>query len=308
MSALASSSFATAAQLTPPDRIDGVVPGVRGQRAFPTRRLRNADPFLMLDHIGPQHIDPARVISGQLHPHRGFETVSIILAGELDHVDSLGNEVPLRGGDIQIMNAGRGIQHGGDMRPDPHTGLFHEFQLWVNVPATHKMEAPSLHNVAAAEIPTVEREGATVRVLTGAYAGHRSPAQTTAPTTILHVTLLPDAGPFEMDLPPGQRGFIYMIGGQLQVHDQHAAAFETLDFGTEGTTLRAEVRSEGAEFLVLAGRPLNEPVAFGGPFVMNTAAEIEQAFADLRRGGFGAPTAPRDGSSTKARRSDRRSR
>lgn len=291
MSALASQSLVTAPQLTRPDRIDGVVPGVRGQRAFPTRRLRNADPFLMLDHIGPQHIDPARVISGQAHPHRGFETVSIILAGELDHVDSLGNRVPLREGDIQVMNAGRGIMHGGDMRPDQKTGLFHEFQLWVNVPAARKMDAPSLQNLSAADIPTLEQDDTRVRVLTGEYAGHRSPAQTTAPTSVLHVTLRPDTGRFALDLPPEHRSFVYVIGGSVHSRGQDANAFETLDFGTGEPSLGVQARSEGAELLVLTGQPLREPVAFGGPFVMNTAAEIEQAFADYRRGDFGSATA-----------------
>ncbi len=275
--------------VTDPDRIDGVVPGVQGHRAFPVRHgLRDADPFLMLDHIGPQRIDPTRVIDGKPHPHRGFETVSIMLAGELDHVDSLGNRTAVRAGDLQVMNAGSGIIHGGDMRPDPSTGNFHEFQLWVNVPAARKMDPPSVQDVKASSVPSLEEAGASIRVLAGEYRGVTAPVATTAPTTILHAKIESAATWRVGGFDPTDRLFVYVVGGSVTTEGRVATEYQTLDLG--GANHEAELASggAGAEILVLAGRPLGEPVAFGGPFVMNTQAQIDQAFADYQAGRFGS--------------------
>jgi len=270
-----------------PDRIDGVVPGVRGQRAFPTRRgLRNADPFLMLDQIGPQRIDPSRVIDGKPHPHRGFETVSIILEGELDHVDSQGNRRPLRAGDVLFMHAGSGIVHGGDMRPDRTTGEFHEFQLWVNVSSDQKMAPPSVQHLEAGSVPVLADAGVSVRVLSGEHRGTAAAVTTTTPTTILHTTMQ-SASRWATGDFPAERVFVYVIRGSVKAGDAVAKATETLELNSGARGVELRTGDGGAELLLLAGRPLGEPIAFGGPFVMNTQAEIEQAFADYEAGTFG---------------------
>ncbi|MEM6995640.1 MAG: pirin family protein [Myxococcota bacterium] len=281
-------------QITPSDRLDGVVPGVRGHRAFPTRRgIRNADPFLMLDHIGPQRIDPTRVIDGKPHPHRGFETVSIILAGSLEHVDSLGNRVTLRAGDLQIMHAGRGILHGGDMRPDPNTGEFHEFQLWVDVESARKGSPPQVRNVRADAVPAVNEHGTMVRVLCGGYGDTTATAATLTPTTVLHATMPRGGSWTPQALGADRRVLLYVIGGALTLAGHRAAATQTLDLGRGFAPGPLTAGRDGAECLVLAGRPLEQPVVFGGPFVMNTQAEIERAFADYAAGAFGSiPPAP----------------
>lgn len=268
-------------------RIDGVVPGVRGQRAFPQDELSNADPFLMLDHIGPQAIEPTTTIHGTPHPHRGFETVTIFLAGGIDHVDSLGHAVPLRPGDVQVMHAGQGILHGGDMFPDRKSGLFHEFQLWVNVPAADKMQVPSVRNAKAEEIPKVHQEGAALRVLTGTLLGLKSPLQTTHPTSVGHGTLQSRASLTGLDIPADHRLLIYVIAGQVEVDGALADAYQTIDFGVGARQLSLRAGDAGAEFLLLSGQVIQEPVAMGGPFVMNTPEEIEQAYVDFRAGRFG---------------------
>ena len=124
--------------------IDGLIPGIRGQRAFPTSLFKQSDPFVLLDHIGPQKVGADYFLdgSGHDHPHRGFETITFMFEGRMDHRDSLGNRLTLESGGVQRMNAGSGIIHGGDMASDPATGRFHEVQLWVNNPASEKMSGP----------------------------------------------------------------------------------------------------------------------------------------------------------------------
>lgn len=267
--------------------LNGVVPGVRGQRAFPTTQLQSADPFLMLDHIGPETVPVNSELGGGAHPHRGFETVSIFLAGSMEHVDSLGNQLRINAGGVQVMNAGRGILHGGTMRPDPQTGVFHEFQLWVNVTASQKMSPPTVATFAPDEVPVVEQPGSTTRVLTGTAFGVRSPAMTSTPTLIAHVSLKMGETWKRPKEHAAQTAWVYVIRGMIRIGDTTAAPHQTVAV-SGADTLSIDADGGAAEWLFMTGEPLREPVAFGGPFVMSNDEEIEQAYADYRAGLFGS--------------------
>lgn len=271
-----------------PDGIDGLIPGVRGQRAFPTAAFSSADPFLMLDHIGPQSVGKSWQLDGlgHDHPHRGFETITFMFEGTMQHRDSLGNGGFLTSGSAQRMNAGSGIIHGGDMGADPKTGRFHEVQLWVNNPKAEKMSEPDIHNIQAEEVPTLAHGNHQLRVFSGMLNGLVGPLITKAETTIAHLKTS-DVGVIDLTgFSQDQHLMVYVLEGELKVDGKHLAFSELAEFGIEGDTLRIET-SAPAQALILAGKPLNEPIAYGGPFVMNTQEEIRQAGIDFQNGLFG---------------------
>lgn len=266
--------------------IDGVVPGIRGQRAFPTAQLNYADPFIMLDHIGPQKLHKDFKVDGHAHPHRGFETITFMFEGQMDHVDSQGNALRLDSGSVQAMNAGSGILHGGDMMPDPESQVFNEIQLWVNLPAKDKMSDPTVRNAAAEEIPNIELDGASVRVITGEAFGEKAALQTGVQTRILHVTNQKKQTLTIPEIPQNYSTYLYVLRGTLTVEEESVEAFQTVRFNNDGDSITVLAESN-CEFLMLSGEPLEEPVAFGGPFVMNTQEEIQQAQHDYASGAFG---------------------
>ncbi len=271
-------------QISPPSPIDGVVPGVRGQRAFPTRALRYPDPFLMLDHIGPQSVPATFEVEGHPHPHRGFETVTLLFSGAMEHADTLGNRFWMRSGAVQVMNAGAGIQHGGAMKADPGHDEFHEIQLWVNVPAEHKLTPPQVQTHSADSIPTVVWPHGSARVIAGDVFGASGPVRTVQPIQVVHATLSAGAT-LDVPTPEGFASLVYVLRGSVRSQGQPVNRYATLAIpATEPATVST---SAGAELLCLAGLPIGEPVAMGGPFVMNTDAEIAQAFADFDAGLFG---------------------
>lgn len=268
--------------------IDGLIPGVRGQRAFPTPVFRDSDPFLMLDHIGPQLVGKDFFLdgTGHDHPHRGFETLTFLFEGRMDHKDSLGNSVSISSGGVQRMNAGSGIIHGGDMAADANTERFHEMQLWVNNPKSEKMSTPEIQNVQEGAFPVGNYGNIQLKLITGKLNELEGPLQTKAATQIAQVIASGEGkltvGPF----PEGNNVMIYPLEGRATVGGTTVEAFELAVLSTEGDSLEIAT-SEAAQLLVLSGKPLNEPVAFGGPFVMNTQEEIVQAQIDFQRGAFG---------------------
>ena len=163
-----------------PSDITGLIPGLRGQRAFPTRDFTESDPFLMLDQIGPQVVGKDFKFDGEGHdhPHRGFETISLVFEGGIEHRDSMGNRSKLSSGSVQRMNAGSGIIHGGSMTSDHATARFHMMQIWVNNHASEKMSQPEIHNASAAEIPVVQVGGNQLRVIAGRFDNITGPIQT----------------------------------------------------------------------------------------------------------------------------------
>jgi len=262
--------------------------GVELVRVIGQPALADLDPFLLLDAFRSD--DPDDYIAGfPPHPHRGFETVTYILNGRMRHKDNAGNEGVIEPGGIQWMTAGRGIVH--SEMPEQQDGLLEGFQLWINLPGTHKMSPPAYQEHGADAIPVESRPGATVKVIAGqTSAGTRGPvSQPLTDPLYLDVTL--DAGAdFSEAIDAGHNAFVYVINGELALD---AAGGDALRIGRDqlavlgpGDSLAASAVNAETRFLLVAGKPLGEPVARGGPFVMNTQAELMQAFADYQSGRF----------------------
>ncbi|AMR77226.1 pirin family protein [Cupriavidus nantongensis] len=267
--------------------------GVKLTRVLTQNLQRRLDPFLMLDAFGTDSKDD--YIGGfPDHPHRGFETITYMLAGRMRHRDSAGNEGLLQGGGAQWMVAGAGVVH--SEMPEQEDGRMEGFQLWLNLPAADKMTAPWYRDLPAAEIPTVALEhGATVRVLAGASHGVAG-AITRPVTEPVYLDVELSAGQdFAQALPAGHNAFIYVYRGEVSVGaGDDRAVVEAQRMGVldnagqaDGVIVRAEA---DARFLLIAGRPLNEPIAQYGPFVMNTQEQIYQTLADFRDGRFATAT------------------
>ncbi len=272
------------------------------RRPFPTPALPLVDPFLLLDHMGPVQIAPGEAKGAPDHPHRGFETVTYLLAGEMIHRDSQGSQGHLRAGDVQWMTAGAGVVHSEMPAPDFQRtgGRMHGFQLWVNLPKADKRVPPRYQDIPAARIPRVSTdEGVTVRVIAGEALGARAVIETHTPILYLHFTLRPGAA-VRQAIPRDFNAFVYPFSGDVQVGEKGARVAEGQaamllatpeDPGTapEDQLLLAAPADAPApvELLLLGGRPLHEPVARYGPFVMNTRQELMEAFEDFQAGRMG---------------------
>ncbi|MBM4253058.1 MAG: pirin family protein [Deltaproteobacteria bacterium] len=260
-------------------------------RPFPTPELMQVDPFLLLDEMGPVIYPPGGAKGAPDHPHRGFETVTYLLAGEMEHRDSAGHAGKLTPGDLQWMTAGAGVVH-SEMPSEAFQksgGKMHGFQLWVNLAAKDKMMAPRYQELSAQSVPVVDRpeEGAKVRILAGAFGGETAATQTTEPILYLDIELAAQ-GSFKVSVPIGQTCLVYLFEGKCHVGADGAEvrAHTLVLFEEAGDLIVAKAAAGPCRFLVLAARPLREPVARRGPFVMNTEAEIRQAFVDYQEGRF----------------------
>jgi redox-sensitive bicupin YhaK (pirin superfamily) len=257
--------------------------GVKLTRVLTQDLQRRLDPFLMLDAFGT---DNAGDYIGGFpdHPHRGFETVTYMLQGRMRHKDSAGHEGLLSPGSVQWMTAGRGVIH--SEMPEQHDGAMEGFQLWLNLPRSDKLREPWYRDIRPEEIPVLEAGGARVRVIAGSTHGIAGAMQREATEPLyLDIELAPGAR-FEQALPPGHNAFVYVYRGELEiggmaVHRQRMAILANTP-GSDGTVLSAG--TEGAKAILIAGRPLNEPIAQYGPFVMNSNEEIFQAVEDFRAG------------------------
>ena len=256
--------------------------GVKLTRVIGQPALPDLDPFLMLDEFGSD--DPEAYIAGfPDHPHRGFETVTYMLAGRMRHRDNKGNEGLLTAGSVQWMTAGRGIVH--SEMPEQEQGLMQGFQLWLNLPARDKMSAPRYQDIAPEQIPTVSpAPGVTAKVIAGQWAGVSGPVEAGA-TEPFYVDLwLAAAAGVEVPLPSDHNAFVYVYEGAAEVAGQ-ALERATIAVLGRGGAVRIDT-DHGARLIVVAGKPLHEPVARYGPFVMNTNDELRQAFADYQAGKF----------------------
>jgi redox-sensitive bicupin YhaK (pirin superfamily) len=242
------------------------------------------DPFLMLDEFGSD--DPDSWIAGfPEHPHRGFETVTIMLDGRVKHADSAGNRGVLEAGDVQWMTAGSGIIH--SEMPERAQGRLHGFQLWVNLPGKLKMIAPRYQDVPASRIGSASQKGATVRVIAGEAFGVKGAADTLIPVRLLDVAI--DANSvFEIGVPDEHASFVYVYAGEVRGIDRNGKPVDipggslAVLVGAEG--VRLEAGESGARLLFADGKPIREPISRYGPFVMNTREEVQQAFEDYSRG------------------------
>jgi len=279
-------SARTITSVTGHERIDGVVPGVRGQRAFPISERRVLDPFVMLDHIGPEVLPDGFYVDGHMHPHRGFETLTMMFEGVMHHVDSTGFRETLPTGSTQNMRAGSGIQHGGDMAADPTSNVFHEVQLWVTTPAAHKMDEPAINTAQPGDKPILDRGDHRIEVVTGAVDGAASPLTTTQPTRVLHVSADGGAAIVIDEIDPAWNALVYVLRGSIVVDGHTVDEFETVTYANDGDMVTLGAGAAGAELLVLTGLPTEEPIAMGGHWVMNTRDELQRADADFRAGRF----------------------
>jgi quercetin 2,3-dioxygenase len=263
--------------------------GVELTRVIGQPALPMLDPFLLLDAFRSDK--PEDYLAGfPPHPHRGFETVTYLLAGRMRHRDNAGHEGVIAPGGIQWMTAGRGIVH--SEMPEQENGLLEGFQLWVNLPAAHKMDDPGYQEYPAEQIPVESREeGVEVRVIAGVTSkGSRGPVVQPLTEPLYLDVLVPAGGEFIERLPDTHNAFVYVIQGPVAARDARDKLVQMgrddLGVLAHGNVVRVEAGKEATRFLVVAGRPLNEPVARGGPFVMNTRDEIQQAFEDYGQGGF----------------------
>jgi len=277
--------------------------GVKLRRAFGFGKTSEFDPFLLLDDF--RNDNPADYLAGfPWHPHRGIETITYVLAGNVEHGDSLGNRGSLGAGDVQWMTAGRGILHQEMPRGD-EGGRMHGFQLWSNLPSSLKMTAPRYQDILAGDIPeATEDDGTRVRVICGEFWGQRGPVEGVAA----------DPRYLDVSVPPGKRrrlavdrannAFAYVFAGWGSFRDASAPMAVKNELDEAGIAAQADIGNrslvlfdrgdevvvqagdEGIRFLLVSGRPLEEPVAWYGPIVMNTQQELQQAMSDLRNGTF----------------------
>lgn len=260
------------------------------RRPFPVAQFTQFDPFLLLDHLGPVTWEPGQAIGAPDHPHRGFETVTYLLSGETQHKDSAGRSGTLRPGDVQWMTAGRGVVHSELPTPEFQRsgGVMHGFQLWVNLPAKDKMMPSRYQDIPAAQIPeATSADGKVkVRVIAGSAMGKQAVIEVRTPIIYLHYTLRV-GGETLQDIPADYNAMVYVIRGEAAVGDPQRNVREgQAALLGPGTSVQLAAQSD-TDLLVLAGVPLNEPVARHGPFVMNTEVEIQQAIRDYREGRMG---------------------
>lgn len=261
--------------------------GVKLTRVIGGPDLPDLDPFLMLDEFGTDQ--PEDYLAGfPSHPHRGFETVTYMLDGRMRHKDNHGHEGLLTPGSVQWMTAGRGVVH--SEMPEQESGRMRGFQLWINLPARDKMIAPKYQEYAPDRIPvTTPASGVTVKVIAGTVDGVTGPiSQPATDPVYLDIALAPGAA-WAFDLPAGHNAFAYAYEGAATVGEgDDARALETHELAVLGGGERLQLRAgaQALRLILVAGRPLREPVAKYGPFVMNTRQELMQAFVDFQEGRF----------------------
>ena len=265
--------------------------GVDLRRAFPGGAVMDMDPFLLLDQMGPTRFAPGDARGFPPHPHRGFETVTYLLSGEMQHRDSWGNHGTLRPGDVQWMTAGSGLVHsempGESLVRDG--GLLHGFQLWINLPRRDKMLEPRYQDTTSARIPVARADEGRVevKVIAGESLGTRGVIETRIPILYLHVKLAPGAE-FTQNVPKSENAFAFVVEGEGRFAGKTATPNDVVLFDRAGDTVRVANTGKGTlSFLLIAGEPIGEPVARYGPFVMNSREELVQAAEDYHAGRMG---------------------
>ncbi|WP_026185944.1 pirin family protein [Thioalkalivibrio thiocyanodenitrificans] len=253
--------------------------GVQLRRSLGTPALKNLDPFLMLDHFSSDNPDDY-VAGFPDHPHRGFITFTYMLNGHMEHRDSMGNQGDLKSGGAQWMKAASGVIH--SEMPRQQDGLMRGFQLWINLPAREKMSDPAYQEYGAGAFPVTDEPGARVKVLMGSHGEARGPIED--PLTDVHYLdlTLEASARFSHALPEGHNAFIYVYEGAVNVGDTAVSTHE-LAVLVDGEGAALEAADQGARVILVAGRPIGEPIVQYGPFVMNRREEIEQAFQDYQQ-------------------------
>ncbi len=261
--------------------------GVRLHRVFGYHQVPLFDPFLLLDHFGSR--DPEDYVKGfPWHPHRGIETVTYMLSGKVEHGDSLGNKGVIDSGDLQWMTAGSGIIH--QEMPKRYDGLLEGFQLWVNLPAEKKMTTPRYRGIIASQLPIVYHEDATLKVIAGKVAGTQGPVTDLMVDIEYYDVTLTKGKDFTRPTKKGYTTFLYVISGSGSIVDKKIMPHHGILL-SDGDSVRISAE-DLLRFLFITGEPLKEPVAWGGPIVMNTETELGHAFKELDEGTFVKTSVP----------------
>ncbi|MDX9992005.1 MAG: pirin family protein [Anaerolineales bacterium] len=275
--------------IEPQSVIEGA--GVLLQRSFSPKVSNLFDPFLLFDHFAFNDPLEGPIRGFPTHPHRGIETVTYMLEGQVRHRDSLGNQGEIGAGAVQWMTSGRGILH-EEMPQRGPGGVIYGFQLWVNLPAALKMSPPRYQEFGPGNIPSVEKDGLTLRIVAGEYAGVGGPATEIAAQPIYMEVRLEAGRLFEIDIPRGQTVLAYVFEGEGVFlngepgQGQPVSAVRMVKF-EDGDTLKVRAaEDQSLRFMLIAGAPFGEPIAPYGPFVMTTQEEIRQALVELRNGTF----------------------
>jgi redox-sensitive bicupin YhaK (pirin superfamily) len=260
--------------------------GVELVRVIGQSALMELDPFLLLDAFRSDN--PDDYIGGfPAHPHRGFETVTYLLNGRMRHKDNTGNEGIIAEGSVQWMTAGKGIIH--SEMPEQENGLLEGFQLWINLPKSHKMTSPQYQEYDNDSIPTEDRNNASIKVISGKTShGTQGPVEQPLTAPLYFDIQLEANTTLTETLPHEHNAFVYVIKGEVTLLDEKneivSIRRDQLAILTKGESLTLTANDQSTQFLLIAGKPLNEPIARGGPFVMNTQDEIQQAFSDYQNG------------------------
>ncbi|MEU6868704.1 pirin family protein [Streptomyces sp. NPDC046876] len=252
------------------------------RRPFPTPQIPQLDPFLMVDQVGPVDLGPGEPKGAPDHPHRGFETIAYVLEGDIEYADSTGNRGVVPPGAVQWLTAGAGVVHSAQPTDAfrARGGLQHNLQIWVNLPAALKGLRPRTQNATAAQIPVVRRpDGSWFKVIAGTAHGATGPFETQVPVTVVHASIAPGESA-DLPAPAGRNAAVYVLSGSGSVGSAEVSDGELAVLADDGDTVTVAGGPVGADLLFLSGEPIGEPVFRSGPFVMNTAEEIEQAFDD----------------------------
>jgi redox-sensitive bicupin YhaK (pirin superfamily) len=258
------------------------------RRVLPEVKIGRFDPFLVLHEQGPIHYAPGEAIGFPDHPHRGFETVTYVIAGEQQHTDSFGHTAVLHAGDVQWMTAGRGIVHSElpTERVTQYGGFVHAVQLWVNLPSSRKMERPRYQDVTCSEMPLIEDDGRWIRLIAGSCGSLRSPIQTGQTLLFAHVKL-GERSECTFPVPRGAIVILYAMSGDAELSGRHLLAHHVGVLREQRGEISVAPSSDHFEGLVFAATPLKEPIVSRGPFVMNSRREIAKAYDDLLDGTLG---------------------
>ena len=266
--------------------------GFQVNRPFPNYAIRDFDPFLLLDEMGPVNYAPNEAKGASPHPHRGFETVTYMIEGAFEHKDSQGNSGKLLPGDVQWMTAGSGVIHSELPEKEfaKKGGRFHGLQLWVNLPKKEKMIKPRYQEISSKNIPTAKTDDGSVQVkiIAGESMGKKAVIDTKIPIFYLHFSLRPNAT-FIQKIPQNYNVFAYVIKGNALFGSEKKLAKknQAIFFNQIGENIVMSSSNDSAEVLLIAGTPINEPVKRYGPFVMNTDEELQQAIKDFQNGKMG---------------------
>ena len=260
--------------------------GIPVTRAFPVSEMRELDPFLLFDHFGPIHYEPGGATGVPAHPHCGFEAITYLLGGEVDHKDSWGGQAAIETGDIQWMTTGSGLVHSELVTEKfkKSGGVMQGLQIWVNLPKKYKKVKPWYQHIKKNNIPIFkENENIEIKVLVGEVKGIKSDVQTYSPVSIFDVQF---SAPEKIDLKilSDQVTIVYVIDGELQFSEENKIATkgQMIHFDQSSDTINLTSISENGSYLVLAGKPLNELVTRYGPFITNTEGEMKQAMLDYQ--------------------------